>query len=100
MSALNIVITGTASEEGKIEVTGKVRGERKSIQVLLNDMKNAGYKGGKAIITHVENEAAANNLKNAVLQEFPDAVIEIYPARGLCSYYMERKGVVISCETE
>ncbi|MBQ3295927.1 MAG: DegV family protein [Erysipelotrichaceae bacterium] len=100
MNVLNIVITGTASQEGKIDVTGRTRGEKKSIQVLINDMKNAGYAGGKAIITHVQNETAANNLKQEVLKLYPDADIKIFPARGLCSYYMERKGVVISCETQ
>lgn len=100
ISALSIIITGTATEDGKIDVTGKTRGEKKRCQVLINDMKNAGYKGGKAIITHVENESAAENLRNEVIKEFPDAQIEIFPTRGLCSYYMERKGVVISCETE
>lgn len=100
ISVLNIIITGTASAEGKIDVTGKIRGEKKRCQVLLDDMKKAGYAGGKAVITHVENETAAQNLKQAVLAEFPDAEILIFPARGLCSYYMERKGVVISCETQ
>ena len=63
------------------------------------NMKEAGYCGGKAIITHTENEGAANNLKALVLSEYPDADINIVPTRGLCSYYMERRGVVISCET-
>ena len=98
-SALNIVITGTASSEGTIDVTGRARGEKKTHQVLFNEMKKAGYHGGKAIITHTENESAAENLKRLVLSEFPDAQIDIFPTRGLCSYYMERKGVVISCET-
>ena len=99
ISALNIVITGTATADGRIDVTGRARGEKKSIQVLINEMKKAGYTGGKAVITHTENETAAENLKDAVLKEFPDAEIKIFPTRGLCSYYMERKGVVISCET-
>ena len=63
-------------------------------------MKKAGYKGGRAIITHVENEEAARRLKAYVQSEYPEAQIDILPARGLCSYYMERKGLVISCETE
>ena len=61
-------------------------------------LKEAGYEGGKAIITHTENEEAARNLKDLVLSSYPDANIQIFPTRGLCSYYMERKGVVISCE--
>ena len=97
---LNISVIGTASAEGKISVNGKARGEKKSVRSLLQEMKNAGYQGSRAVITHVENEKAAGCLKQAVLNEYPGAEILIYPARGLCSYYMERRGVVISCETE
>ena len=63
-------------------------------------MKKAGYTGKRAIITHVENEAMALSLKQEILQEYPEADIHILPTRGLCSYYMERKGIVVSCETE
>lgn len=100
LSVLNISVTGTASEEGKISVTGKARGERKSMHTLVRDMIKAGYRGGKAVITHVECESTADLLKCAVLKEFPEAELCILPARGLCSYYMERRGVVISCETQ
>ncbi|MBR3312002.1 MAG: DegV family protein [Solobacterium sp.] len=95
---LNIAVTGTANEEGKISVTGKARGEKKSVHALFDEVRKAGYKGGRAIITHVENEKSAENLKQEILKEYPDADLRIYPARGLCSYYMERRGVVISCE--
>jgi DegV family protein with EDD domain len=100
LCVLNISVTGTASPEGKISVTGKARGEKKSVRTLVQDMKNAGYRGGRAVITHVENEPMASSLKQAVLNEYPSAEIHILPARGLCSYYMERRGVVISCETD
>ncbi|MBQ6344396.1 MAG: DegV family protein [Anaerolineaceae bacterium] len=100
LTALNIAVTGTATAEGKIDVTGKARGEKKSLQTLFKDMTAAGYKGGKAIITHTENEEAAVDLKKLVQETYPDADIKIVPTRGLCSYYMERRGVVISCETE
>lgn len=99
-NVFNISVIGTATPEGTIAVTDKARGEKKSLQVLLRNMKEAGYVGGKAIITHTENEGAANNLKALVLSEYPDADIRIVPTRGLCSYYMERRGVVISCETK
>ncbi len=99
MCLLNLRVIGTASEEGKISVTGKARGNRKAVKALLEDMKKAGYTGGRAVITHVENEELALLLKNTVTNEFPQAVIDIFSARGLCSYYMERNGIVISCET-
>lgn len=100
MNVLNIAVTGTASVQGTIEVTGKVRGEKKSVTVLFEEMKKAGYKGGKAVITHVENDECAQSLKELVLKEYPAAAISIVEAKGLCSYYMERRGVVISLETE
>ncbi len=99
LSILKISVTGTANSEGKISVTGKVRGEKKVLQTMIEEMKKAGYRGGRAIITHVENSEAAVRLKEYVQREFADAIVDILPARGLCSYYMERKGIVISCET-
>ena len=100
LNVLNIGVTGTATSEGKIAVTGKGRGEKKCQRILLEEMEKAHFNGKKAIITHTENEAGANALKQLVLQNYPDADIKIIPTRGLCSYYMERKGVVICLETE
>ncbi len=97
---LNIAVTGTATKEGTISVTGKARGNKKAVRTLLTEMQNAGYHGGRAVITHVENEELASDLKQAVLAEYPYADIRLYPTRGLCGYYMERRGIVISCETE
>ena len=100
LCVLNISVTGTASEAGKVTVTGKARGERKSIKTLLEYMLKAGYNGGRAVITHVENEAMASSLKDMIIASWPKADVHILPAKGLCSYYMERRGVVISCETQ
>jgi fatty acid-binding protein DegV len=100
LNVLNIGVYGTATQEGTIAVTGKARGEKKCLNALLEESKKAGYKGGKAIITHTENEEAAKRLKEMVLAEYPDADVQVFGTRGLCSYYMERKGVVISLETE
>ena len=100
LNVLNIGICGTASQEGKIEVTGKARGEKKCLKFLFGQIKDAGYHGGKAVITHVQNGGAADELKKLILNEYPHADIEICVPRGLCTYYMERKGIVISVETK
>lgn len=100
LSVMNIAITGTASAQGTIDVTGKVRGERKSLRTLFDEMKKAGFNGKKAIVSHAENQSAAKILKDMILAEYPQADIEIIAAKGLCSYYMERKGVVVSLETK
>lgn len=98
LTMLSISVIGTASEEGKISVTGKARGEKKAIRTLVQEIKNAGYHGGRVVITHVENEKMAELLRDAVLAEFAAADVHICPTRGLCSYYMERRGIVIACE--
>ncbi|MBQ1482410.1 MAG: DegV family protein [Erysipelotrichaceae bacterium] len=99
LNVLNIGVTGTATEEGTIAVTGKARGEKKCQKVLLEEMEKAGFNGKRAVITHTENPEGAESLKELVLSEYPQADISIHATRGLCSYYMERRGVVICLET-
>lgn len=95
---LNINIVGTASDEGNIQPLTKCRGSKKAIIKLIEHMKEKGYKGGKVHICHVENEELGNEFMNAVKKQYPDAEIIVYPARGLCSYYAERGGIIIGCE--
>ena len=99
LSMFNIAVTGAASETGTINVNGKARGERSAMKNIYKAALEAGYAGGRAVITHVENAALAESLKQMIQQDYPDAEVFIYPTRGLCSYYMERRGIVFSCET-
>lgn len=99
LCALNISVCGTATPEGTIAVNGKARGKRKVIRVLCEEMEKAGFNGKKAVITHVQNEELADMLKQEILSRYPFCDLMIAEARGLCSYYMERRGIVISCET-
>lgn len=96
---LGISIIATASEDGKVKTIAKSRGEKKVIKHMLEEIMEAGYKGGKLRISHVENEPLAEKLAAAVREHFPGADIEIYPAGGLCSYYAERAGILVGCET-
>lgn len=96
--ALNLRILGTASDEGTIENTGKVRGDKRAIATLMSDIEAAGCKGGKFHITHVEDEALAASYADAIRAKYPDAEITITPVRGLCAYYCERSGICIGCE--
>ena len=79
---MNIRILGTASKEGTIEQVAKCRGEKKLIQTTIDEMKKAGYKGGKVRICHVNNDIDINSI----------------PAGGLCSFYAEQSGIIIGCE--
>ena len=67
---------------------------------MMEEILGAGYKGGKIRISHVENESLANKVADGIRDHYKDADIEIYPAGGLCSYYAERGGILVGCETE
>ena len=95
---LGIRVVGKASEQGTLEVTSKVRGERNAVAQLLTDMKNNGYKGGKVRIHHAGNEKAAEQLAENILAEFPSAKLLVDKTRGLCSFYAESGGLLVGYE--
>lgn len=95
---LGIRITGKASNEGKLEILDKCRGESKALISLVDNMKNDGLQSGKIIINHCFNQKAAEQLKRIFRKEFRNAVIKINPCRGLTSFYAERGGLMIGFE--
>lgn len=96
--AFGISVFGTASTEGTLESTAKYRGDKKVVTGFVDAMEKAGFQNGKVRISYVENEELAKKVGNAVEERFPEAEILIYPARGLCSYYAERGGVLVGVE--
>jgi len=64
----------------------------------MNELKKAGYKGGKLYIAHVFNPNFANIIKKSVIDQYPDANVKLYECRGLCSFYAENGGILIGCE--
>ncbi len=98
IGALGISIIGTASEEGVIKPINKSRGEKKLLSKFVSEIQAAGYRGKKLRIDHVENMSLAQKLSDKIIALFPNADISITPARGLCSYYGERGGLILACE--
>lgn len=97
---LGMRLLGTASADGTLEVLTKVRGKIRIKGALLEHLREAFYNGGRLAISYVESLELAQSVKEAVLKEFPDADISLYPARGLCSYYAERGGLLLGCECD
>jgi len=95
---LGIRVIGKASDVGTLEQLEKCRGEAKALPAIVDQMVGLGYKGGRVKIAHCLNENAASKLKSLVKQEYSNAEIEIYPCRGLCSFYAERGGLLIGFE--
>lgn len=95
---LGISVLGTASEEGTLEAVSKCRGDKKVIAGFLEEIGKAGFTQGKIRINHVENLTLAEKLRDAILEKYSEAEIMIYEARGLCSYYAERGGMLVGVE--
>ena len=96
---LGIQVVGKA-ENGELEQTDKVRGDKKVTAVMFENMKKMDYNGGKVGINHCLNETAASNLMKAIKAEYPNANIKLGCLRGLCSFYAEQGGMIIGFETE
>lgn len=95
---LNIRPLGIASEIGTLEMLEKPRGEKKAVASAYRVMLEQGYKGGKVYISHCMNPSIAENMKKAILADFPQAEPEIYTMGGLCSFYAEKGGMIVGFE--
>ena len=97
-SKLNFWGIGIGSPEGTIEVIEKTRLLSKVFEIIANDIEKRGPRKERIIISHSDNEETANKLAAYLKEKFPACQITIYPNRGLCAYYAEYKGMIISCD--
>lgn len=86
---------GIASEEGTIKMKKIAKGGRKTLQVIMGDLKERVADKGCVVISHCENEEFANNLKKAVQNAYSGMEVRIMKTRGLCSYYAEKGGIIV-----
>ena len=59
-------------------------------------MAERGFAGGKVAISHCHNLALAEKLRDGIKELWNTADVGILPTRGLCSYYAERGGLIVS----
>jgi DegV family protein with EDD domain len=95
---LGIRVVGIASDVGTLEPLHKVRGEKKALEALYQDMKDRGYAGGKVRIANCFNEPAAKVLETLIRQDYPKAQVSHEDCTGLCSFYAERGGLLVGYE--
>lgn len=95
IGALGIRIIGTATEEGTIKPVNKARGDKKAMQKMFEYMLSHGYNGGRAIISHSENEEAANQLKALIEAQFGPLNGFIHENTALTGYYAEIQSVLV-----
>ena len=87
---------GIASEEGTIVVKTKTRGLPRVISAFLEDMKENKFEGGYVVISHCQNLELAHNLRDHILELWKNSKVKILATGGLCSYYAERKGLIVA----
>lgn len=95
---LGIRILCQASEEGTLQPLHKCRGEKKALSAMLKQMLEGGFQGGKVRITHCYNHDGAEAFAAMLKEQFPQTDIKIAETRGLCSFYAERGGLLVSYE--
>ena len=92
---LNIRAIGAGSPDGIIEVREKLRGEGKTLKAMVEIMAKEGFRGTEVVISHCLNEGLAETFRKLVQERWPHAPIQIFPTRGLDSYYAERSGLIV-----
>ncbi len=95
---LSIRVVGKASDQGDLAQLNKCRGEKKSLETIVQHLKSLGLKNGKVRIAHCFNETAGKALKELIQKEFSKVQVEIYKCRGLCSFYAEKGGLLVGFE--
>ena len=95
---VGIHVIGQASEKGTLEPIDKCRGETRALASMLKTVEKSGFSRGKIYIAHSRNEEGALRMKNSILEKFPEATVEVYPCRGLCSFFAEEGGMLIGYE--
>lgn len=96
---LGIRIVGAASAEGTLQQLHKCRGEKKALDMVFEEMKLRGFRGGKTRIAHCLNPEAAQKLKTAILEVFPECDVQLERTTALCSFYAEKGGLMIGFES-
>lgn len=95
---LNIRLIAKADSEGAIALLQKVKGPKKMIVTAYSELQKAGYNGGRVVIAHCQNKLVSKQLAEKIYQDFPEASISIVPASGVCSFYIEKSGILIGYE--
>ena len=95
---LGIRMIGIASAEGTVEPLHKSRGTEKTYSLVLQEMRERGFTGGRVILGHAFQEAGAHMMRQMILGEFPTANITVMPLSGLCCYYAEEGGLLVGFE--
>lgn len=93
-----IRVIGRASSKGTLEPKNKCRGDRRSLETLIDELEAEGFRSGRISIGHCQNESAAEQLKKMIMEKFMNIQVEMHKLKGLCSFYAEKGGLLVGFE--
>ncbi|MGN0983236.1 MAG: DegV family protein [Gemmiger sp.] len=94
---LNMRVLGRRTEDGKIDFYFKTRGETRVLAKILEQMDEDGYDGTRPVlISQCNNENAAGLLTHGICAKWPQARVRTVPCSGLCSFYAQDQGIIIT----
>lgn len=96
-TALGLRAVAMKTSEGKISVMSKQRGDLNAYKYMVNQMASLkDLKDRFIIISHVDNEDGAKKIKSLLMENYGATKVAIIPSRGLCSYYADNGGIIVS----
>lgn len=94
---LNMRVLGRRTADGKIDFYFKTRGETRVLAKILEQMTEDGYNGAHPVVlSQCNNENAAALLVRGIHAQWPDADVRVYPCAGLCSFYAQDQGIILT----
>ena len=83
--------------DGKIDFFFKTLGETRVLAKILEQMDDDKYDGVHPVfISECNNLNAAKLLEHGIHTKWPAAKIRIHPCSGLCSFYAQDQGLLIT----
>lgn len=96
LHTLGIHVIADGTPQGTIHVSGKARGELKTYQFIVGQMRaSKDCTGAEVVLSHCENLSGALKLKEMILQELPVKDVTILSCRGLTTFYAMQDGLII-----
>ena len=98
VKALRLCLLSTVSPTGTMEVIAKVRGFEKAMDKSLLECDARSCTPRRGIISHCLNPQGAQQMRDKLLEKFPNACIEIRETGPLCGYYAEKGGLIVALQ--
>ena len=94
---LNMRVLGRRTPDGKIDFLLQTRGETRVLAKILEQMDEDKYDGvHPVLISECGNQNAAQLLHHGIEAKWPGAPVKIVPCSGLCSFYAQDQGIIIT----